>query len=205
MVKDFSLSSTTKLNQLLAGRTPEVQAAVRRLVLERGWDVDDPMVEFFIALGMTETILLQHPEKVEVLCEGFIQALNQWQQQNYALCQQMLAANQETAERLKTFTELAETHQQLMETAKMTEAQLQQAQRVVDAHLAELQPLKAAIAQLARRSNVRVSGFLAPFPVWKRVVWWVVVVYCLVVAGGNLVVLRWGCFEREIQSHYTSC
>lgn len=184
-------SPSTKLDQLLAGRSPEIQAAVRRLVQERGWDMEDPILDLFITLGITETILLQHPEQVEILCDGFIQALTQWQQKNMALCHQMMAANQETAARLQTFAELAETHQQLMATAQAAEAHLQQAQQVMDAHLAELQPLKAAISQLARRPYGRGVGFLSPFPMWKRVVWWVVIVYCLVVSAGNLVVIGW--------------
>ena len=134
MARQSSPSHTTTLDQLLAGRPPETQAAVRRLVMERGWDVDDPMYSMFITLGQVEAVLLQHTEQVEVLCEGFIQALTEWQTQNHALCQQMLVANQETAERLQVFAELAETHQQLIATARVAEANLQQAQQVMDAH-----------------------------------------------------------------------
>lgn len=150
--QQLDLEAEASLDLALEGKSPEVKACVRNLVLKRRIHSTDPLWEIIIALDILRALIEDGPREWEGLFQSFQGELDAWTSSNL----QMLTALADEAEALQRLIQSSEQISVAMQTlALQKEASNQQVQDSTESSAGLLSEWREIVSQLKHQQVER--------------------------------------------------
>ncbi len=148
----LKLEAEASLDLALEGKSPEVKARVRHLVMKRGIDPSDPVWELLIALDILRVLIEDGPHQWETCFQSFQDELEAWTSSHL----QTLTALAQESEAIQQLAQDSEQMGAVMQTLTFqSETLSQQLQDSRDSLAQVLAAWEAVISQLARQQQER--------------------------------------------------